>query len=813
MFEKFTERGRKVIIYAKEEAEKRQNDYLGTEHLLLAILREEDGLPVAILKRMGITREEIRMEVERNLPQGTDLMTFEDIPFTPRAKKVLELAVEEARLLGHNYIGSEHILLGLTREEEGIGGKILRNLGANLLGARQLTINFSIRTHTSVKEKRSTTPALDEFGRDLTQMAREGKLDPVIDREDEIERLVQILGRRIKNNPAIIGEPGVGKTAIVEGLAQKIVSGDVPDSLLGKRIVSLDLGALIAGTKYRGQFEERLKIVMKEIVQSDNVILFIDELHTLIGAGAAEGSVDASSMLKPALSRGEIQCIGATTPDEYRKYIEKDGALERRFQPINIHPPDVESTINILRGLRSRYETHHKVKITDEAVDSAARLSDRYISDRYLPDKAIDVIDETGSRIKLKKYSPPREIKELEAEIQRISKEKNLYVKLHDLERASSIRLEEEKLKKIHDQLYKQWRDNLNKEIPSIVEEDVAYTVSKMTGIPLVKLEEKESEKLIRMEEGLHKRIISQDEAIKAVSKAIRRSRAGLKSSKKPIGSFFFLGPTGVGKTELAKALAWFMFNNESSLIKIDMSEYMERFSVSRLTGAPPGYVGYEEGGQLTEKIRKKPYSVVLFDEIEKAHPDVFNILLQVLDEGVLTDSFGRKVDFKNTLIIMTSNLGARLIEKATPLGFQRNASELVYERIKENVLSELKKTFNPEFLNRVDEIVVFHPLEKEHLLSIIDLLVEETNKMLVERELVVEVSKEVKEWIMKHYYQPAYGARPMRRAVQKVIEDPLSEEILKGKFKGLHKVKVVLEDDTPTFIEAEEATVLSGVN
>ncbi len=813
MFEKFTERGRKVIIYAKEEAEKRQNDYLGTEHLLLAILREEDGLPVAILKRMGITREEIRMEVERNLPQGTDLMTFEDIPFTPRAKKVLELAVEEARLLGHNYIGSEHILLGLTREEEGIGGKILRNLGANLLGARQLTINFSIRTHTSVKEKRSTTPALDEFGRDLTQMAREGKLDPVIDREDEIERLVQILGRRIKNNPAIIGEPGVGKTAIVEGLAQKIVSGDVPDSLLGKRIVSLDLGALIAGTKYRGQFEERLKIVMKEIVQSDNVILFIDELHTLIGAGAAEGSVDASSMLKPALSRGEIQCIGATTPDEYRKYIEKDGALERRFQPINVHTPDVESTINILRGLRSRYETHHKVKITDEAVDSAARLSDRYISDRYLPDKAIDVIDETGSRIKLKKYSPPRELKELETEIQRISKEKNLYVKLHDLERASSIRLEEEKLKKIHDQLYKQWRDNLNKEIPSIVEEDVAYTVSKMTGIPLVKLEEKESEKLIRMEEELHKRIISQDEAIKAVSKAIRRSRAGLKSSKKPIGSFFFLGPTGVGKTELAKALAWFMFNNESSLIKIDMSEYMERFSVSRLTGAPPGYVGYEEGGQLTEKIRKKPYSVVLFDEIEKAHPDVFNILLQVLDEGVLTDSFGRKVDFKNTLIIMTSNLGARLIEKATPLGFQRNASELVYERIKENVLSELKKTFNPEFLNRVDEIVVFHPLEKEHLLSIIDLLVEETNKMLVERELVVEVSKEVKEWIMKHYYQPAYGARPMRRAVQKVIEDPLSEEILKGKFKGLHKVKVVLEDDTPTFIEAEEATVLSGVN
>ena len=813
MFEKFTERGRKVIIYAKEEAEKRQNDYLGTEHLLLAVLREEDGLPVAILKRMGVTREEVRMEVHRKLPQGTDLMTFDDIPFTPRAKKVLELAVEEARLLGHNYIGSEHILLGLIREEEGIGGKILRNIGANLLGARQLTINFSIRSHTNTKEKRSTTPALDEFGRDLTLMAREGKLDPVINRDDEIERLVQILGRRIKNNPVIIGEPGVGKTAIVEGLAQKIVSGDIPEILLGKRIVSLDLGALIAGTKYRGQFEERLKIVMKEITQSDNVILFIDELHTLIGAGAAEGSVDASSMLKPALSRGEIQCIGATTPDEYRKHIEKDGALERRFQPVNIQAPDVESTIDILRGLKSRYEAYHKVKINDTAIEAAAKLSDRYISDRYLPDKAIDVIDETGSRIKLKRYSPPHELKELETEIQRLSKEKNLYLKLHDLEKASSIRLEEERLKKIHEQLHKQWRDNINKDIPSVIEEDVSYTVSKMTGIPLLKLEEKESQKLIQMEEELHKRIIAQEESIKAVSRAIRRSRAGLKSSKKPIGSFFFLGPTGVGKTELAKALAWFMFNDENSLIKIDMSEYMERFNVSKLTGAPPGYVGYEEGGQLTERIRKRPYSVVLFDEIEKAHPDIFNILLQVLDEGVLTDSFGRKVNFKNTVIIMTSNVGARIIEKATPLGFQRNEADLVYERIKENVLGELKKTFNPEFLNRVDEIVVFHPLEKDHLLSIIDLLVEETNRMLIEKELVVEVSQEVKEWIIKRYYQPTYGARPMRRAIQKEIADPLSEELLKGTFKGLHKIHVVLEGDMPAFVVAEETSILSGVN
>ena len=815
MFEKFTERGRKVIIYAKEEAEKRQNDYLGTEHLLLAVLKEDDGLPIAIMKRMGITSDEVRLEIERNLPQGSNIMTFGDIPFTPRAKKVLELAVEEARLLGHNYIGSEHIFLGLVREEEGIGGKILRSFGANLLGARQLTINFSIRAHINVKDKKSTTPALDEFGRDLTLLAKEGKLDPVISREDEIERLIQILGRRIKNNPVIIGEPGVGKTAIVEGLSQKIISGNVPDSLLGKRIVSLDLGALIAGTKYRGQFEERLKIVMKEIVQSDNVMLFIDELHTLIGAGAAEGSVDASSMLKPALSRGEIQCIGATTPDEYRKHIEKDGALERRFQPVYIQPPNVENTINILRGLKPRYESFHKVKISDIAIEVAAKLSDRYITDRYLPDKAIDVIDETGSRIKLKRYTPPRELKELETDIQRFSKEKNLYIKLHDLEKASSIRLEEEKLKRLHEQMHKQWVDNLSKEIPYVGEEDIEYTVAKMTGIPMSKLEEKESEKLMLMEDNLHKKIIGQEEAIKAVSRAIRRSRAGLKSSKKPIGSFFFLGPTGVGKTELAKALAWFLFNDENSLIKIDMSEYMERFNVSRLTGAPPGYVGYEEGGQLTEKIRKKPYSVVLFDEIEKAHPDVFNILLQVLDEGVLTDSFGRKVDFRNTVIIMTSNLGARLIEKATPLGFQRNISEMLYEKIKENVLSELKKTFNPEFLNRVDEIVVFHPLEKAHLLSIVDLLVEETNRMLLEQqELVIEVSLEVKEWIIKHYYQPTYGARPMRRAVQKVIEDPLSEELLRGRFKDIHKINIILEDDKPVFLETVEAVpVLSGIN
>lgn len=813
MFEKFTERGRKVIIFAKEEAEKRQNDYLGTEHLLLAILREEDGLPVAILKKMGLAIEELRMEIERNLPAGMNLLTFGDIPFTPRAKKVLELAVEEARLLGHNYIGSEHLLLGLIREDEGIAGKILRNLGANLLGARQLTINLSMKSFVQSREKRSATPALDEFGRDLTFLARENRLDPVIGREDEIERVLQVLGRRIKNNPVIIGEPGVGKTAIVEGLCQKIVTGDIPENLLGKKIISLDLGALIAGTKYRGQFEERLKIVMKEIVQADNIILFIDELHTLIGAGAAEGSIDASSMLKPALSRGEVQCIGATTPDEYRKYIQKDRALERRFQPIFVHPPDVTTAIEILSGLKPRYEAHHKVKIQMEALAASAKLSDRYIPDRFLPDKAIDVIDETGSRIKLKRLTPTTEIRELELKISKLSKEKNLYIKLHDLEKASFVRSEEEKTRKLFEQIQKQWKDSLNNEIPVMKEEDVAYTVSKMTGIPIFKIEEKESEKLIRMEDELHQRIIAQDEAVNVVSKAIRRSRAGLKSIKKPIGSFFFLGPTGVGKTELAKALAEFLFNDENALIKIDMSEYMEKFNVSKLTGAPPGYVGYEEGGMLTEKVRKKPYSVVLFDEIEKAHPDIFNILLQVLDEGVLTDNYGRKVDFRNAVIIMTSNVGARIIEKATPLGFQKNEIGELYDNMKENVLNELKKAFNPEFLNRVDEIVVFHPLEKVHLLSIIDLLIYETNKQLIDKDLFLDVSAEVKEWILEHFYKPAYGARPMRRAIQRVIEDPLSEEILKGNFRGTHKIRVILEADTPIFITSEETAVLTGIN
>ncbi len=805
MFEKFTERGRKVIIYAREEAEKRQNDYLGTEHLLLGLLKEEESLPMVILKKMGLSAEELRMEVERNLPSGSNILTFGDIPFTPRAKKVLELAVEEARLLGHSYIGSEHLLIGLIREDAGIAGKILRSLGANLLGVRQLAINLSMRkTQSGSKEKKTNTPALDEFGRDITQLAREGKLDPVIGREKEIERVLQILGRRVKNNPVIIGESGVGKTAIVEGLAQSIIAEEIPENLLEKRIVSLDLGALIAGTKYRGQFEERLKLVMKEIVQSGNIILFIDELHTLVGAGAAEGSIDASNMLKPALSRGEIQCIGATTPDEFRKYIEKDGAFERRFQPIYLQPPSTEESIQILDGLKTRYEVHHKVKVSDEAIKACVTLSDRYITERYLPDKAIDVMDETGARIKLKRYTMPPELRELEKELKRLNKEKNLYIKLHDFEKGASVKNEEDRVRKLYDNLNKKWRENQQKEIPLVLDDDIAYTVARITGIPLSKLEEKESEKLLRMEDELHNRIVAQDEAVRAIAKAIRRSRAGLKSRTRPIGSFFFLGPTGVGKTELAKALTEFLFNDDKALIKIDMSEYMERFNVSRLTGAPPGYVGYEEGGQLTETVRRRPYSVVLFDEIEKAHPDVFNILLQVLDEGVITDNLGRKVDFKNTVIIMTSNVGTKFIENSTPLGFQKQSTKNNYRKIKDAVLDELKKKFNPEFLNRIDEIVVFHQLEKEHLVKIVNLLINELNKQLLDHDLAIALSDEVVDWLIDKNYQPSYGARPMRRAIQRHIEDPLSEEILRGKFKEIKKVNVILENDSPVFIESQ---------
>ncbi len=812
MFEKFTERGRKVIVYAREEAERLQNDYLGTEHILLGTLREEDGIPVAVLRKMGIDVDQIRMEVERNLPSSGNTLTFGDIPFTPRAKKVLEYAVEEARLLGHNYIGSEHLLLGLIREEEGIGGKILRSFGVNLLGSRQLVINYLRRAATQVSAKKSPTPALDEFSRDLTQLARSGKLDPVIGRDQEIDRVLQILSRRTKNNPVIIGEPGIGKTAIVEGLAQRIINSDVPENIMNRRVVSLDLGSLIAGTKYRGQFEERLKIVMKEIVQADNIILFIDELHTLVGAGAAEGSIDASSMLKPALARGEVQCIGATTLDEFRKHIEKDGALKRRFQPIYVQPPSLEETINIIKGLRPKYESHHKIKITDEAIVAASRLSDRYITDRFLPDKAIDVIDEAGAKAKLNRYTYPAEMKSIEKKLKKLEQEKNLFSRIKDYVRVESIHEEEDRLRESLDGIHKDWKDNQEKNIPVVGEEDVAGIVSHITGIPLSRLEEKEASRLLRMEEELHKRIVGQDEAIYAVSRAIRRSRVGLKTRKQPIGSFIFLGPTGVGKTELARALASFLFDSEDALIRVDMSEYMEKFSSSRLVGSPPGYVGYDDGGQLTEKIRRRPYSVVLFDEIEKAHPDIFNMLLQVLDDGYMTDSFGRKVDFRNTVIIMTSNLGARMIDKDTTLGFQQASAMTQYEKMKGNVTSELKRAFNPEFLNRIDEVVVFHPLTEEHLVKIVDMLVVELNsQMITDRSIQLEVSEEVKEWLIRENFQPTYGARPMRRAVQKHLADPLSEEILRGRFRDVHRVLVKLKNGFVEFQE-EEAALLAKV-
>ncbi|MEK6682549.1 MAG: ATP-dependent Clp protease ATP-binding subunit [Nitrospirota bacterium] len=804
MFERFTDKGRKIIILAREEAERHQNDYLGTEHIVLGVLREGDGIALAVLKKMGLAPEQVRLEIERNLPGGGNTLTFGEIPFTPRVKRVIEYAIEEARLLGHNYIGSEHLLLGVLREEEGIGGKILRSLGANLLSARQLTLNLLRRLNPVKDNKKSSTPALDEFGRDLTRLAAEGKLDPVIGRKDEIERVLQILTRRTKNNPVLIGEAGVGKTAIVEGLAQRIIASDVPENLLNRRVVALDLGSLVAGTKYRGQFEERLKIVMKEIVTSGNVIIFIDELHTLVGAGAAEGSIDASNMLKPALSRGEIQCIGATTLDEFRKYIEKDGALKRRFQPVYVNAPNIEETIRIIGGLRDRYELHHGVEITDKAIDAAVRLSERYITDRFLPDKAIDVIDEAGSRAKLQTYNLPKELKEMENGLRQITKETGLSIQLQDFERAAKFREDEERLTRLIDETKKDWRSAQEKMRPVITEEEVAYIVSKITGIPLFKLEEEESKRLLRMAEELHKRIVGQDEAVNVVATAIRRSRAGIKGAKRPIGSFIFLGPTGVGKTELAKALAEFLFNDENALIRLDMSEYMEKFSSSKLIGAPPGYVGYEEGGQLTEKVRRRPYSVVLFDEIEKAHPDIFNMLLQVLDNGSITDSYGRRVDFRNTVIIMTSNIGARLIDKGTSFGFQKASEIDLFKKMKEDINSELKRTFNPEFLNRLDDTVIFHPLNKKHLLKIVDKFIEELNAQLTEKGITLDVTQEVKKWLIKEGYQPSYGARPMRRVIQKNIGDKLSEKIIMGYFKDTRKIKVILKEDTPDFVEDE---------
>jgi ATP-dependent Clp protease ATP-binding subunit ClpC len=807
MFKKFTERARRVIILAREEAERYNHEYLGTEHILLGILKDGGGIAITVLQKSGVNLERLNLEVKKNLPHSPHHSIGTEIPFSPRAKKVLEYAVEEAKAMGHNYIGTEHILLGLIKEKDGVASKILTSMGIKFSQAREYTLNLLQEPFTSPKE-REKTPALDEFSRDLTELAMEDKLDPVIGRDKEIERVIQILSRRTKNNPVLIGEPGVGKTAIVEGLAQRIVTKDVPQTLYDKRVVALDLGALVAGTKYRGQFEARLKAIMKEITQVDNIILFIDELHTLVGAGAAEGSIDASNMLKPALSRGELQCIGATTLSEYRKYIEKNGALERRFQPIIVDPPTVEETIEIIKGLKDKYEDHHNAKFTEEAIVLAARLADRYISDRYLPDKAIDVMDEAGSRARLSRSTLPPGVRRIQREIEKLVWEKRRAIEKQEFERAVELRDREEQLRRQLQVLKEEWEESQDDSISMVTGEDIAFVVSRMTGIPVTSIKDTESQRLLNMEEELHKRVIGQDEAIEIVTKAIRRSRAGFRDRNRPIGSFMFLGPSGVGKTHLARTLAQFLFGHENTLVRIDMSEYMERFNISRLTGAPPGYVGYEEGGQLTEQIRRKPYSVVLLDEIEKAHPDVFNILLQVMDNGRLTDSYGRVIDFKNTVLIMTSNVSARSVEKGSSLGFQKPEEKDTMEKMKDSINVELKRLFNPEFLNRLDGIVVFHRLNQEHMLKIVDVMLQELENQVKEQGYSVEVEPAAKEWLAQEGYSPTSGARPLRRAIQKYIEDPLAEEVLKGRFKEGDTVIIKLEGDRLVFAEKEEAVL-----
>ncbi|MDD3233801.1 MAG: ATP-dependent Clp protease ATP-binding subunit [Candidatus Omnitrophota bacterium] len=802
MFERFTERARKVIILAKEEARRFNHDYIGTEHILLGLIREGEGVASSVLQKLGLSLENIRLEIEKLVQPGPATQIIGDIPFTPRSKKALELAAEEARSLGHNYIGTEHLLLGLIREGEGVASQVLMNLGLDLSKVRNevmeiLGSSIPGYSHPASKTK---TPALDAFGRDLTALARDNKLDPVIDRKAEIERVIQILSRRTKNNPVLLGEAGVGKTAIVEGLSQLIVNGNVPEVLRNKRLIVLDLALMVAGTKYRGQFEERIKAVMEEIKRSQDVIIFIDELHTLVGAGAAEGAIDASNILKPALSRGEIQCIGATTMDEYRKYIEKDAALERRFQTIMVEPPSVDQTVEILKGLRDKYEAHHRVTFNDEALTAAAKLSDRYVSGRFLPDKAIDLIDEAGSRARLNVLIVPPEIKDLETRVEGFKKEKEAYIKSQDFEKAASLRDQERQVRQQLEQLNRDWAQTKDKMRPEVNAEDIARIVSQTTGIPIVRMEEKEGEKLLKIEEELHKRVVGQDEAINTIAHAVRRSRAGIKDPRRPIGSFIFLGPTGVGKTLLARALAEYMFGDENALIQLDMSEYMEKFNVSRLIGAPPGYVGYEEGGQLTEKVRRRPYSVILLDEIEKAHPDVFNLLLQVLEDGRLTDSFARKVDFRNTVIIMTSNVGAELIRKNASLGFGAGNEEVTYNDIKNKLMEEVKRTFKPEFLNRMDDIIVFRPLVREDLRRIVDIEIEQVVKRLREQGISLEVAADAKEFLIERGFDPVFGARPLKRTIQRFLEDPLASEIISRKLNDGAAIKVKLGKDELVF-------------
>ena len=816
MWQRFTERARRVVFFAQEEAGRLGENYVSTEHLLLGLVRENDSVAARILDRMGVSLGRIRSEIERQVTRG-DGRLGQDMQLTPRAKRVIDLAYDEARQLNNNYIGTEHLLLGLIREGEGLAGRVLAKLGVDLERTRREVMALqdtdassgSSSGPSSARQHRSRTPTLDEFGRDLTELARNDKLDPVVGRNTEIERVIQILSRRTKNNPCLLGEPGVGKTAIAEGLAQRIVSGDVPEMLRDRRIVSLDLAGLVAGTKYRGEFEERMKRVMEEVRKAaGEVILFIDELHTLVGAGAAEGAIDASSIMKPALARGELQCIGATTMDEFRKYIERDAALQRRFQPIKVSEPTEEECIEILKGLRDRYEQHHKVQITDEALVAAARLANRYITDRFLPDKAIDLIDEAASRVRLQYALPPVELRRAKAELLQIQKELQTVSRNNQYERAYELENRERKLKASIDEMELEWK-NRREEMKRVVGEDeIANIVQSWTGIPVSRLVEAETQKLLRMEEELHKRIIGQHEAIVAVSKAVRRARSGMKDPKRPMGTFIFLGPTGVGKTELARALAAFLFDNENNLIRIDMSEYMERFAVSRLVGAPPGYVGYEEGGQLTEAVRRNPYSVVLLDEIEKAHPEVFNILLQVAEDGRLTDSQGRVIDFKNTVIIMTSNIGARMIHREPGIGLRTpqkvDEDARSYDAMKGKVMEEMKKVFRPEFLNRIDETIVFHALTSGEILQIVDLMLDRVAHQVRQQGMELKVTDEAKNILAKEGFDPQFGARPLRRAVQRMIEDPLAEQLLMGAFQPGDVIRAEVKDGDIVFVREE---------
>ncbi|WP_335872133.1 ATP-dependent protease ATP-binding subunit ClpC [Bacillus sp. 2205SS5-2] len=797
MFGRFTERAQKVLALAQEEAIRLSHTNIGTEHILLGLVREGEGIAAKALYGLGLSSEKIQKEVENLIGKGKE--SSQNIHYTPRAKKVIELSMDEARKLGHSYVGTEHILLGLIREGEGVAARVLNNLGVSLNKARQQVLQLLGSNESSgghqVGGGNANTPTLDSLARDLTAVAREGSLDPVIGRSKEIQRVIEVLSRRTKNNPVLIGEPGVGKTAIAEGLAQQIINNEVPEILRDKRVMTLDMGTVVAGTKYRGEFEDRLKKVMDEIRQANNIILFIDELHTLIGAGGAEGAIDASNILKPSLARGELQCIGATTLDEYRKYIEKDAALERRFQPIQVDEPTADESVQILKGLRDRYEAHHRVSITDEAIDAAVKLSDRYIPDRFLPDKAIDLIDEAGSKVRLRSYTTPPNLKELETKLDEIRNEKDASVQSQEFEKAASLRDTEQRLREDLEETKKTWKEKQGQENTEVTVEDIATVVSSWTGVPVSKLAQTETDKLLNLEEILHSRVIGQNEAVVAVSKAVRRARAGLKDPKRPIGSFVFLGPTGVGKTELARALAESMFGDEEAIIRIDMSEYMEKHSTSRLVGSPPGYVGYEEGGQLTEKVRRKPYSVVLLDEIEKAHPDVFNILLQVLEDGRLTDSKGRTVDFRNTVLILTSNVGASALKQNKYVGFNVQDATQDYKDMKSKVLEELKRAFRPEFLNRIDELIVFHSLEKEHLKEIVTLMSDQLTKRLKEQHISLSLTDTAKEKIAEEGYDPEYGARPLRRAIQKHVEDRLSEELLKGKLLTGQDIVIDVED------------------